>query len=95
MLATQPDLAYPVGILARHVSNSSPIHKKVLLYLIGYLKNTREYTLTYYQPTKDNKLPGVIQAYSDADWAGETHSGHSTTGMIIIKNDSVISWSSK
>ena len=33
--------------------------------------------------------------YTDADWAGETHSGRSTSGMAIYKNGSLISWHSK
>ena len=95
MLATRPDLAYPVGILARHASNPSPQHEKALLHLVGYVQHTKDYSLTFYQPADDVDDPGVINALSDADWAGETHSGRSTTGMVILKNGSAVSWSSK
>jgi hypothetical protein len=95
MLATRPDLAYPVGILARYASNPSPQHKKALLHLIGYIQHTKEYTLTFFKPRATDQDPGIINAFSDADWAGETHSGRSTTGMVIMKNGSAISWSSK
>ena len=95
MLATRPDLAYPVGMLAQHASNPSSDHEKALHHLVGYVQHTRDYTLTFYKPTQDARDPGVIQVLSNADWAGETHSGHSTTGMVILKNRSAISWSSK
>jgi len=95
MLATRPDLAYPVGMLARHAFNPSSDHEKALHHLVGYVQHTRDYTLTFYKPTQNASDPGVIQALSDADWAGETHLGRSTTGMVILKNGSAISWSSK
>ena len=95
MLATRLDIAYPVGMLALHTSNPSLEHEKALLHLVRYIKHTKEYVLTYYKPTPENKFPGVLDTYSDADWAGETHSGCSTSGMVITKCGSAISWSSK
>jgi len=95
MLVTRPDLAYPVGMLARHTSNPSSNHEKALHHLVGYIQHTRDYTLIFYEPAQGEDNPGVIQALSDADWAGKTHSSRSTTGMVILKNRSVISWSSK
>jgi len=47
MLATRPDIAYPVGMLAQHASNPSPAHENTLLHLVGYIKHTKDYTLTY------------------------------------------------
>ena len=96
MLATHPDLAYPVGMMARHASNPSPNHEKALLHLVGYLLRTKNLILTYSHKVDDSKNnPGIMEVYTDADWAGETHSGRSTLGMIIQKNGSAISWLSK
>jgi len=95
MLATQPDIAYPVGMLARHASNPSPDHEKALLHLVGYLLRTKDVVITYYREDDPNLCQGILNIYTDADWAGETHSARSTLGMVIKKNGSAISWLSK
>ena len=50
--------------------------------------------ITFRKPVDDID-PGTIQGYSDADWTGEEHSGRSTLGMVVIKNDGPICWGSK
>jgi hypothetical protein len=95
MLATRPDLAYPVGILARHASNPSPNHITALFHLLGYLRHTAYFALVFRKPRNDELNPGLLEAYTDADWAGEEHSGRSTSGMVILKNGTPIAWSSK
>ena len=94
MLATRPDLAYPVGMLARHASNPSPEHEKALLHLAGYLGYTINKVLIYRKAPHQDPKPGLIEAYSDADWAGEEHSARSTSGMIVYKNNSAVCWGS-
>lgn len=95
MLATHPDLAYPVGMLAHHVSNPSPDHEKALLHLAGYLKYSIDKAIIYQKPTIDQGNPGMLKTYLDTDWAGEERSGRSTTGMVVYKNNGPISWTSK
>jgi hypothetical protein len=94
MLATRPDLAYPVGILARHASNPTPDHVTALLHLAGYLMYTTKEVLAYRIPDNEKRY-GLIEAFSDADWAGEAHSARSTSGMVVFKNETPICWSSK
>ena len=94
MLATRPDLAYPVGMLAHHASNSSPAHEDTLIHLAGYLSHTKQICLVYKKSSVD-QTPGLMEAYTNADWAGEQHSARSTSGMIILKNDLAICWGSK
>jgi hypothetical protein len=95
MLATRPDLAYPVGMLARHASNPTPKHVDALFHLVGYLKHTISQVLIYRKPRQGEPNQGLIEAYTDADWARETHSGRSTSGMLITREGSPIAWSSK
>ena len=95
MLATCPDLSYPVGILARHASNPSSQHKDALFHLLSYLTYTIDDTLIYRKDREGDDDPGMMDCYSDADWAGEEHSGRSTSSMINIKNGAAISWGSK
>ena len=81
-------------MLARHTSNPDLNHLEALLHLAGYIKNTIDMVITF-RKLVDAIDPGTIQGFSDADWAGEEHSGRSTSGMVIIKNDGPIRWGSK
>ena len=99
MMATQPNITYAVGMLARHASNPSNQHITAILHLAGYLTKTKQWCLTYCWQEKmhDGKINGhrFLQAYTDADWAGEEHSGHSTSGYIFLLSGSAVSLSSK
>ena len=95
MLATRPDLSYPVGMLARHAANPSPQHEDALFHLLGYLQHTVDDVLVYRKPNNDDSMAGLMECYTDADWAGEEHSGRSTSGMVVCKNNSTIAWNSK
>src|SRR5271170_2523603 len=39
--------------------------------------------------------PMRLQGYSDADWAGDVDTRRSTTGYIVMLNNSVIVWKSR
>ena len=47
MMATRPDIAYAVGILAHHASNPSDQHISAIIHLAGYLTKTKQWSLTY------------------------------------------------
>ena len=47
MMATQPDIAYTVGMLAHHTSNPSDQHITAIIHLAGYLQKTKQWSLTY------------------------------------------------
>ena len=99
MMATRPDIAYAVGMLARHASNPSNQHISAIIHLAGYLMKTKQWSLTYRWQTEmfENRVNGhrFLRAYTDADWAGEEHSGRSTSGYIFLLSGSAVSWSSK
>ena len=46
-LATRPDLAFSISLLARFQANPGIEHWKALIHVIGYIKNTLNYGLTY------------------------------------------------
>jgi hypothetical protein len=46
-LATRPDLSFSVSLLARFQANPGIKHWKALLHIMGYVKNTINYGLTY------------------------------------------------
>ena len=99
MMATRPDIAFAVGMLARHASNPSDQHISTIIHLAGYLMKTKQWSLTYRWQDKmrDGEINGhrFLRAYTDADWAGEEHSGCSTSGYIFLLSGSTVSWSSK
>ena len=64
-LATHPDLSFSVSLLSRFQANPGIEHWKALLHVVGYIKNTMDYGLTY---SRDVDLTPV--AYVDADYGG-------------------------
>ena len=61
MNCVRPDIVYTVSKLSKHTSNPSEDHWIALLRVVGYLKNTKEYTLRY------EKYPLVLEGYNDAN----------------------------
>jgi hypothetical protein len=52
-LATRPDLSLSVSLLTCFQSNSGVDHWNVLMHIIGYIKNTLDYGLTYSRDSND------------------------------------------
>jgi hypothetical protein len=91
MTATRPDLAYPVGLLARFMSNPSLIHQKALHRIWEYVTYSIDFKLTY----KSNPNSDTLSGYCDSDWGGDIHTRKSTTGYIFLFRNSPISWNSR
>jgi hypothetical protein len=66
MTATRPDLAYPVGLLARFMSNPSLIHQKALHRIWEYVTYSIDFKLTY----KSNPNSDTLSGYCDSDGGG-------------------------
>jgi hypothetical protein len=82
-IATRPDIAYAVGVLARFNSNPGKGHWNAVKHLFRYLKGTLDYKLTY-GPTMTSLSSELLQSYSDADHGGAKDSGRST-GAYVVK----------
>lgn len=98
--ATRADLAYPIGLLARFMSNPGLQHFKALSRVWQYLIYSKDYSLEY-KYHSDSSI-GLI-GYSDSDWGGDI-SRKSTTGYTFLiansfkksySNRTAISWNSK
>jgi hypothetical protein len=89
-LATQPDLSFAVSLLARFQINPGVDHWKGLMHVIGYIKNTMDYGLTYY---RDSDLSPAV--YVDADYGGCRDTRRSTSGYVFIMAGGAVTWSSK
>ena len=57
---------------------------------LQYLKETANLALKY-----EKSEDGTLIGYSNADWAGDQHDRHSTTGNIFILSGGAVSWFSK
>ena len=91
-VATRPDIAYSVGVLARFNSNPGMEHWKAAKHLCRYLQGTKDFKLTY---APDPTSKELFTTYSDADHGGNPDNGKSTSGMVVKMGTGAISWSSR
>ena len=89
-LATQPNLSFAVSLLARFQTNPGLDHWNALMHVIGYIKNTIDYGITY---SRDMDLSPI--AYVDADYGGCKDTRCSTSGYISTMAGGPVTWSSK
>jgi hypothetical protein len=89
-LATRPDLSFAVSSLSRFQADPGVEHWKSLLHVIGYIKNTIDYGLTY---SRDAELTPL--AYVDADYGGCRDTRRSTSGYVFTMAGGPVTWSSK
>ena len=89
-LATRPDLSFAVSLLARFQANPGIEHWKVLMHIIGYIRNTLDYGLTY---SCDVDLTPL--AYVDADYGGCQDTKRSTSDFVFTMSGEPVTWSSK
>ena len=91
-VATRPDIAYAVGVLARFSADPGAAHWKAAKHLCRYLQGTKDYKLTY---APDPSCTQLFTTYSDADHGGNPDNGKSTSGMVVKMGTGAISWASK
>ena len=87
-VCTRPDIAYAVGVLSRFMTNPGMAHWKVAKGVLRYLKGSSTKGIVY--GTKRG-----IEAYCDADFAGDVDSRRSTTGWLLKMSGGTISWASR
>jgi hypothetical protein len=89
-LATHPDLSFLVSLLSCFQANPRIEHWKVLMHVVGYVKNTVDYGLTY---LRDRDISST--AFADADYGGCRDTHRSTSGYVFIMSGGPVTWSSK
>jgi hypothetical protein len=85
---TRPDISFCVNKLAQFMHKPTVLHWQDVKRLLRYLKETVQFGLHF----KGAPLIS-IQAYSDADWAGDRDDRCSTGGYCIFLGNNLISWS--
>lgn len=91
-VATRPDIAHAVGVLARFNSDPGPAHWTALKHLCRYLQGTKDLKLCY-EP--DPQQQETFSSYADADFGGDSDTRRSTSGMVVKMGTGAISWASK
>lgn len=87
---TRPDIAHSVNHLARFLTNPSDEHLKAARRVLRFIAKDPGKGIEFL-----NK-PGkpVLEAYSDADFAGDPATSRSTSGSLIRLSSGPISWKS-
>jgi hypothetical protein len=86
---TRPDIAYSVNQLYQHMHNPTSVHFTATKQVLRYLKGSVDYGLYFC------KSPLLLNAFCDADWAGNLDDRRSTTGYGILLGSNLLSWSAK
>lgn len=87
---TRLDIAFAVNRLSQFMHKATEDHWQAAKRILRYLAGTPTHGI-YFSAT--NRLS--IQAYSDADWAGDSDDYVSTNSYVIYLGKHPISWSSK
>ncbi|XP_015971347.1 uncharacterized mitochondrial protein AtMg00810-like [Arachis duranensis] len=90
LTVTRPDFAYPFHVLIQFLLAPRTTHYAAVLRILRYIKGTLFHGL-YFSAHSSLSL----QAYSDADWAGDPTDRRSTTGYCLFLGDALISWRAK
>uniref|UniRef100_A0A2N9IU69 Integrase catalytic domain-containing protein n=1 Tax=Fagus sylvatica TaxID=28930 RepID=A0A2N9IU69_FAGSY len=90
LTVTRPDISYAIHIVSQFMAAPRSLHYTAVLRILRYLKGTLFHGLHF---SSQSSL--TLQAYSDADWAGDPTDRRSTTGYCFLLGDSLISWRSK
>jgi hypothetical protein len=86
---TRPDISYAVNQLCQFMHAPREPHWIATKRVLRYLKGTIDYGIHYTQSTT------TLDAFCDADWAGNPDDRKSTSGYVVFLGQNLISWSAK
>ena len=86
---TRPDIAQAVGALARYMSKPTTTHWTAAKHVLRYLAGTTDYGIIF------TPSDSTLNAYCDANHAGDIDTRRSTTGYVFTFNSGAITWSSR
>ncbi|KAK1431416.1 hypothetical protein QVD17_07875 [Tagetes erecta] len=87
---TRPDIAYAVGVVSQFMHQPQATHMEAVIRRIRYLKGTTGHGVLF---KSNGHLE--IQAYTDADWAGNIGDRRSTSGYFTLVGGNLVTWRSK
>jgi hypothetical protein len=87
--ATRPDTAFAVNKVARVMDKPAEKDWNNVKRIFRYLQSTSNYGLRY------TRGSAKLKVFSDADFAGDKVTRHSTTGIIAMFDGGAMSWTSQ
>lgn len=88
---TRPDIAHAVNHLARFLVNPSEEHYQASKRVLRYIAKDPDQGIIF----RSGKSKPVLEAFSDADFAGDKTSSKSTSGTLIRIASGPIVWKSR
>ncbi|KAE9323261.1 hypothetical protein PF008_g17414 [Phytophthora fragariae] len=86
---TRPDVSVAVAKLSRFLENPGEKHWDAGIKVVRYLLKTKDVRIVY-----DGLLGTQLEAYSDADWAGNRDDRRSVSGMLLMLCGAPVVWRS-
>jgi hypothetical protein len=90
---TRPDIAYPVGQLARFMSKPATVHLKHAKHLLKYLNGTRELGIIY--SNRQGVSKSAYDVWTDATWGTEKDGRASFGGWAHLRYGGAVNWSAR
>ncbi|KAE8889209.1 Retrovirus-related Pol polyprotein from transposon TNT 1-94 [Phytophthora fragariae] len=86
---TRPDISVAVAKLSRFLGNPGEKHWDAGIKVVRYLLKTKDVGIVY-----DGLLGTQLEAYSDADWAGNRDDRRPVSGMLLMLCGAPVVWRS-
>jgi histone deacetylase 1/2 len=87
---TRPDIAFSVNKVCQYLHAPTTVHWTAVKRILRYITGTASLGLTF------RKSPStLVNAFSDADWAGCVDDRKSTGGFAVYFGPNLISWSAR
>ncbi|KAE9235367.1 Retrovirus-related Pol polyprotein from transposon TNT 1-94 [Phytophthora fragariae] len=86
---TRPDISVAVAKLSRFLENPGEKHWDAGIKVVRYLLKTKDVGIVY-----DGLLGTQLEAYSNADWAGNRDDRRSVSGMLLMLCGAPVVWRS-
>lgn len=90
-ITTRPDIAFSVSVVSQSLESPKQSDWQAVKRIFKYLRGTLSTKLLY----RTNYKPGMLEAFSDADYAGDIQTRRSTSGIVCKYFGGAISWMSQ
>ncbi|CAL1687619.1 unnamed protein product [Lasius platythorax] len=90
-ITTRPDIAFSVSVVSQSLESPKQSDWQAVKRIFKYLRGTLSTKLLY----RTNYKPGMLKAFSDADYAGDIQTRRSTSGIVCKYFGGAISWMSQ
>jgi hypothetical protein len=90
-IATRPDIAFAVSYCSQFLDKAEHKHWSMVKRVLKYIKGTHNFALVF----KSGLQPGVLETYSDADYASDITTRKSVSGIVFKYSGGAIGWASR